>query len=249
MSGLRNYRRIWDDEQVHNSLRVTFIFGIPVMVINLVLGFALACLFTTRPKPKPFWRMIFSLPILLTPVVIGLNWRVLLNYDFGSRQLLPDLLGSISQLFLSDADQAMPALIAGRCLADDLVCHPGAGCWIGRPARGSLRSGQGRWRFNLAADLVDHDPAAQTAFPGHHPLPLVRTAPGFRHRLDIDPWRSWSRDRDLQLPYLRAHVHIVAAWIRRGDVVRPLLYQRDCQHYPDHADRDRQRTRLHGGKK
>src|SRR3954454_18632657 len=82
--GLRNYHRIWDDEQVHNSLRVTFLFAIPVLLINLMLGFALALLIHHKAKAKAVWRVLFSLPILLTPVVIGLNWRVLLNYDFGS---------------------------------------------------------------------------------------------------------------------------------------------------------------------
>jgi multiple sugar transport system permease protein len=109
--GLRNYHRIWDDEQVHNSLRVTFLFAIPVLLINLMLGFALALLIHHKAKAKAVWRVLFSLPILLTPVVIGLNWRVLLNYDFGLINYYLTVLGFNRQLFISDADLAMPTLI------------------------------------------------------------------------------------------------------------------------------------------
>jgi multiple sugar transport system permease protein len=109
--GLRNYRRIWVDDQVRNSLKVTLTFAIPVMTINLVLGFALALLIHHKARAKALWRMIFSLPILLTPVVIGLNWRVLLNYDFGIINYYLTQVGFDRQLFISDAGQAMPALI------------------------------------------------------------------------------------------------------------------------------------------
>ena len=101
--GLGNYGRIWQDEQVRNSLKVTFAFAIPVLLLNLVLGFGLALLIHLKARAKALWRIIFSLPILLTPVVIGLNWRVLLNYDFGVDQLLPDPSGFDEQLWVSDA--------------------------------------------------------------------------------------------------------------------------------------------------
>src|SRR4051794_30910712 len=109
--GARNYQRIWEDEQVRNSLKVTIYFAIPVLAINLVLGFALALLIHLKARAKAVWRMIFSLPILLTPVVIGLNWRVLFNYDFGIVNYYLGVLGIGRQLFISDANEALPTLI------------------------------------------------------------------------------------------------------------------------------------------
>jgi multiple sugar transport system permease protein len=110
--GLGNYVRIWQDDQVRNSLKVTFFFGIPVLTLNLVLGFGLALLIHHKARAKALWRIIFSLPILLTPVVIGLNWRVLLNYDFGVINYYLTRLGFAKQLWVSDAQLAMPTLIA-----------------------------------------------------------------------------------------------------------------------------------------
>lgn len=110
--GLGNYGRIWQDEQVRNSLKVTFAFAIPVLILNLVVGFGLALLIHHKARAKALWRIIFSLPILLTPVVIGLNWRVLLNYDFGIVNYYLSLLGIGKQLWVSDAQLAMPTLIA-----------------------------------------------------------------------------------------------------------------------------------------
>jgi multiple sugar transport system permease protein len=109
--GLRNYQRIWEDDKVWNSFKVTFIFSIPVLLINLVLGFALALLIHHKARAKAFWRIIFSLPILLTPVVIGLNWRVLMNYDFGVINYYLTKLGFERQLWIADANLAMPTLI------------------------------------------------------------------------------------------------------------------------------------------
>src|SRR5262245_50783138 len=42
--GFGNYGRIWQDDQVRNSLAVTFAFAIPVLTLNLVVGFGLALL-------------------------------------------------------------------------------------------------------------------------------------------------------------------------------------------------------------
>src|SRR3954454_10551341 len=110
--GLGNYGRIWQDEQVRNSLRVTFAFAIPVLILNIVVGFGLALLIHHMARAKAVWRIIFSLPILLAPPGIGLHWRVLRNYDFGGGHYYLSLLGIGKQLWVSDATLAMPTLIA-----------------------------------------------------------------------------------------------------------------------------------------
>jgi len=110
--GTKNFHRIYHDAQVRNSLKVTFQFAIPVMAINLVWGFILAMLIHHKARGKSFFRIVFSLPILLTPVVVGLNWRVLFNYDFGVVNYYLGLIGIDKQLFLSDPHLAMPTLIA-----------------------------------------------------------------------------------------------------------------------------------------
>ena len=109
--GFRNYERILQDDRVWHSIRVTFAFAIPVFVLNLVLGFGLALLIHHKARAKAIWRVIFSLPILLTPIVIGLNWRVLMNYDFGVINYYLTSLGFERQLWFADANMAMPALI------------------------------------------------------------------------------------------------------------------------------------------
>jgi multiple sugar transport system permease protein len=43
--------------------------------------------------------------------VIGLNWRVLFNYDFGIVNYYLGVLGIGRQLFISDANEALPTLI------------------------------------------------------------------------------------------------------------------------------------------
>ena len=47
-----NYARIWHDDQVRNSLKVTFRSRIPVLMLNLVLGFGLALLIHHKARAK-----------------------------------------------------------------------------------------------------------------------------------------------------------------------------------------------------
>lgn len=109
--GLRNYERILTDARVLNSIRVTFTLAIPTFVLEFTVGFALALLIHRNIIAKGLWRTIFLLPIMLTPVVVGLNWRVMLNYDFGVINYLLGRLGFPKQNWVHDPLLALPTII------------------------------------------------------------------------------------------------------------------------------------------
>ena len=62
---------------------MTFSFAIPEFILEVVIGFGLALLINRELKGKNIIRSIILIPLMLTPVVVGLNWRVMFNYDFG----------------------------------------------------------------------------------------------------------------------------------------------------------------------
>jgi multiple sugar transport system permease protein len=109
--GLRNYERILADDRFWNAVRVSFTFAIPEFILELTIGFGLALLINQDIRGKGLIRSIILLPLMLTPVVVGLNWRVMFNYDFGIINWFIGLFGIAKLNWVNDATAAMPALI------------------------------------------------------------------------------------------------------------------------------------------
>ena len=91
--GLRNYERILTDDTFWHSAVVTLEFAIPTFVTEVILGFGMALLLERHTRGRGIMRSVILLPLLLTPVVEALNWRVMLNYDFGVVNWLIGLVG------------------------------------------------------------------------------------------------------------------------------------------------------------
>src|SRR5438105_2151946 len=109
--GLRNYERIFTDDTFWHSAVVTVQFAIPTFITEVVLGFGMALLLERHTRGRGVMRSVILLPLLLTPVVEALNWRVMLNYDFGIVNWLIGLVGIPKVNWVNDATLAMPALI------------------------------------------------------------------------------------------------------------------------------------------
>jgi multiple sugar transport system permease protein len=109
--GLRNYERILSDETFWHSALVTFQFAIPTFILEVLIGFGIALLLERHTRGRGLIRSIILMPLLLTPVVEALNWRVMLNYDFGVVNWLIGLVGIPKVNWVNDATRAMPALM------------------------------------------------------------------------------------------------------------------------------------------
>ncbi len=105
--GLGNYADLVADpvflQAAVNSAVMT---GIGVS-IQVVLGTALALFFDLRLRGSWFVRGVLILPMLLTPVVVGLMWRALLNPDWGMINWTLAQLGLPEPLWLGDPTLAL----------------------------------------------------------------------------------------------------------------------------------------------
>ncbi|MEM4311886.1 MAG: sugar ABC transporter permease [Nitrososphaerales archaeon] len=81
--GLANYFRIPTDKLFWDTLRVTLIFVGSTLAIELALGIGLALLLERRFKGKRIILPIIYIPMIITPVAIGLTYRMLLDAVFG----------------------------------------------------------------------------------------------------------------------------------------------------------------------
>ena len=109
--GLQNYQDLFSNPDFVNSLQVTAIFSILAMAVEFTLGMGLALLLNHDLRGKHFMRAMVLLPMMCTNVVIGLTWRLLLNYEFGLVNYYLGVVGLGPFEWLSKPSVALPAVI------------------------------------------------------------------------------------------------------------------------------------------
>ena len=103
--GLDTYAQALSSEIFQDSLAVTALFLVSVVVLEFILGFALAYSFSRMTGTHPAMRALLLLPVMATPVSVGLIWKLMLNSDFGI------LAGGGSILWLSDPQLAILSIV------------------------------------------------------------------------------------------------------------------------------------------
>jgi multiple sugar transport system permease protein len=112
-AGLTNYTKMGSDPRFWNSLSLTVVYTASTVVLQVVIGLALALLVLQIPKGQGLLRVAAILPIVLAPVVVGLFWRTLvLAPDFGLVELVTRALGLGSHNWLGDPQLALISVIA-----------------------------------------------------------------------------------------------------------------------------------------
>jgi len=81
--GIGNFSTIFKDWRVLNSVQITLRFIAFVVPVELVLGFALAVLFDRNMWGVGFLRTLMCLPMVVSPVAIGLCWRLIFEPSYG----------------------------------------------------------------------------------------------------------------------------------------------------------------------
>lgn len=110
--GVENYRRLVFDQDFYNSFKVTFLYMVPAIILQGLLGLGMALLIAGAVRRARILIPIMLLPTLLTPVVIGLIGVLTLNPDFGVIGQLLNRLGLVQGAVLGNSDTALLAIIA-----------------------------------------------------------------------------------------------------------------------------------------
>ena len=81
--GLGNYGEMLTDPLILQSLKVTTVFSLISVPLNLVVGLMLAILLNQKVQGIAFWRTVYYLPAVISGVGVALLWEWLLNGRFG----------------------------------------------------------------------------------------------------------------------------------------------------------------------
>lgn len=109
--GVDNYTRLFSSSNFWSTVEVTVVFSAAGVAIQVLLGTALALFFNQRLRGSAIVRGLLILPMLITPVVVGLMWRALLNPEWGMLNWIFVQLGFENIGWLSDPGTALRTLI------------------------------------------------------------------------------------------------------------------------------------------
>lgn len=105
--GLGNYQKILTDEEFWQVARQTAVYALAFVVLTAAFSILLAVLVDQQRRGKTFFRGVFFVPVLVSPVVVGLVWNWLLERQGG---LVNTALGT-SIPWLVDSSWAMVSII------------------------------------------------------------------------------------------------------------------------------------------
>ena len=111
-AGLDNYRMLLGDDRFWSSLLVSLIYTGSTVILQVVLGLALALLVMDMKRGQSWFRVIAILPVVLSPAVVGMIWRTfMLAPEFGIVDFLAINAGLGSKNWLGDPLLAMISVI------------------------------------------------------------------------------------------------------------------------------------------
>ena len=100
--GFKNYLDVIQDKLFWNSVQITFYFVIVTIIVEFLLGIGLALLLNREIRGMRLFRTVILIPIVMTPVVTGVTWKILYHSRFGFINYLLSIVGLPKPDWLGD---------------------------------------------------------------------------------------------------------------------------------------------------
>ncbi len=179
--GLDQYKDLIKDPNFINSLRVTVIFTLEAVFIQFWAGLGIALLFRRKIRLKGLFRVCILVPMVLTPVVVGLMWRFLTYPHAGVVTYYLDqlcrFLGLATPQLLADPKLALQTLIWIDIWEWTpfmfLILHAGLSSMPSEPYEAAMMDGASGWFIFRTITLPLLKPSILIAL-------LIRTMDAFR---------------------------------------------------------------------
>jgi multiple sugar transport system permease protein len=108
--GLGQYVAVLTDSLFTGSLLRTLIYTITVVTVELVLGLAVALLFTRDFPGIRIVRTLYLTPMLMVPIMVGLLWSLMFQPSIGIVNYVLSFFGIEPVLWLASSTLALPAI-------------------------------------------------------------------------------------------------------------------------------------------
>ncbi len=110
-----NYLNLVTDQAFWNTLKVSLLYAGLTVVLELLLGLAIALLLQRRTTVNNFISIMLLLPLMIAPALAALMWKLMTNPGFGVLSYLASLVGLPAAAFTAtgakaDRDSALLAV-------------------------------------------------------------------------------------------------------------------------------------------
>lgn len=120
--GLDNYIAVLQSSKFQSALIHTCFFVVSTITLELIIGFFIAMMLYRETTGYRIFKLIFALPLMVAPVVSGLQWRWLFADQYGIINHLFDLIGIQAPLWFTSADTSwITIIVANLWLATPFV--------------------------------------------------------------------------------------------------------------------------------
>ena len=107
--GIQNYREVLNDPNFWDTFTLTAQYVVYAVIGEVMVGFGIALLLNRSMRGKGLITTLLLLPMMMSPAVVGLFWKLLWNPSWG---IVNPLLGLPNDFaWLSDPDRAMWAVV------------------------------------------------------------------------------------------------------------------------------------------
>lgn len=110
-AGLNNYATLLDDPLFWQALRVSAIYSLVSVPLNLLLALIAAVLLNQKLRGITVFRSIYYLPTVISGVGVAMLWRWMFNAEYGVINVLLSYAGIDGPAWITDESWALPALI------------------------------------------------------------------------------------------------------------------------------------------
>jgi multiple sugar transport system permease protein len=109
--GLQNYQQLFRDTRFLGGLRITAIFTVSSVLLQMLIGLGLALLLNRNFHGKGLARTAILLPMMATPAAVALAWRMMFSPEIGALNWMLRLVGHPGLLWVSHPATALASLI------------------------------------------------------------------------------------------------------------------------------------------
>lgn len=111
--GFDNFRTALHDDRLWSAIRNTWTIVFVGIFFEFVIGLTLALLIVDLERVRRFFVPIVMLPVMMTPIVVGLSWKMLWDNQYGAiNQVLRWVFGNdLNIIWLGKTNTAIFAMI------------------------------------------------------------------------------------------------------------------------------------------
>jgi multiple sugar transport system permease protein len=109
--GVDNYARLLADQRFGEAVWQTLVYTALAVILPLMLGTLAALVFNEQFPLRGFFRGVFVLPMMATPVAIALVWTMMFHPQLGVLNYLLSLVGIPPQVWVFDPRTVIPSLV------------------------------------------------------------------------------------------------------------------------------------------